>query len=168
MISTDYHSNASLEKANKRFNNIPINFEDLFETDRPTLGRNIDVVVYRALILSIINHLGFNSLSKLYHAGEDFGKNLGVKSIDDMIYCFKSLGIGILELVSKNPIKIQVYECIFCSGLPNIGEPVCYFEQGMISGCLNSILNKEVKVIETKCYATGYDYCEFDVKILKK
>nr|WP_317852618.1 V4R domain-containing protein [Methanothermococcus thermolithotrophicus] len=44
-----------------------------------------------------------------------------------------------------------------------MGQPVCFFEAGIIAGCLENILNKEVKVTETKCHASGEDYCEFEV-----
>ena len=151
-----------------KFNRLPLNFEDISEINRPVLGRDVDVVLYRSVLLSVAKYLGFNALSKLYQAGVDFGRNLGVKSIDEMIECFESLGMGIPELVSKDPIKIHVYECAFCSGLSNIGKSVCHFERGVLTGCLESILNKKVKVVETKCCATGYDCCEFKVSPIKK
>jgi len=144
-------------------NKLPIDFEEICDINRPILGRYIDIVVYRAVLLSLVKYLGFNALSKLYHAGVDFGKRLGVKSIDEMIECFESLRIGIPELVSEDPIKIRVYECAFCSGLPNIGKPVpvCHFERGVLTGCLEDILNKKVKIVESKCCANGHDCCEF-------
>ncbi|HIP16052.1 MAG TPA: hypothetical protein EYG77_02475 [Methanothermococcus okinawensis] len=145
----------------KIFNKLPIDFEEICDINRPILGRYIDIVLYRAVLLSLVKYLGFNALSKLYHAGVDFGKRLGVKSIDEMIECFESLRIGIPELVSEDPIKIRVYECAFCSGLPNIGKPVCHFERGVLTGCLEDILNKKVKIVESKCCANGHDYCEF-------
>jgi len=148
--------------------NFPVNFEDVVEINRPILGRHVDIVAYRAVLLSIVKYLGFNALSKLYHAGVDFGKSLGVKSLDEMIECFEYLGMGIPKLVSKDPIKIHIYECAFCSGLPNVGKSVCYFERGIIKGCLESILNKEVEVVESKCYACGYDYCEFIAHPVRK
>lgn len=158
-----------LQKTATLFNKkLPIDFEDICDIDRPVLDRYVDVVTYRAILLSVVKYLGLNALSKLYNAGVDFGRNLGVKSIDDMIECFESLGMGIPELVSKDPIKIHVYECAFCSGLPNVGKSICHFERGVLTGCLESILNKKVKVAESKCCATGYDYCEFIARPIKK
>jgi len=153
--------NATNKLFNKLSVDFPVNFEDICEVNRSKLGRYVDIIVYRAILLSVVKYLGFNALSKLYCAGADFGKRLGVKSIDEMIECFKSLKIGIPKLVSEDPIKIRIYECSFCSGLPNVGKAICHFEGGIIRGCLEEILNKKIKVVETKCCANGHDYCEF-------
>ncbi|WP_292460632.1 V4R domain-containing protein [Methanothermococcus sp.] len=150
----------------KKSDVLELSFEEMYNVDRPTLGRKADVSLIRALKLSIIEYLGFNAASKLYFAGMHFGENIGVKSIDDMKEFFKELGIGILSMASENPLKLRVEECIDCAGLPNLGKPICYFEAGVIAGCLESILDKKVKVVETKCYANGDDCCEFEVSIL--
>ena len=145
---------------------LPLNYEELFRVDRPTLGRYVDVVVFRAFVFSIIKYLGFNSTHKIYSAGKGFGKSLRVRTMDDLIRCFRELGIGIVEVVEKNPVlKIRIYESVFCSGLPNIGECVCHYEKGILAGCLENILNKKVEVVETRCCACGDDYCEFEVRI---
>ncbi|AEF96897.1 V4R domain-containing protein [Methanotorris igneus] len=147
---------------------ININFDDLDDVDRPTLGRSVDAVLFRVLKFSMLNYLGFSKNSKIYSAGKSFGKYLGVKSIEEMKEFFKAFGIGILEVVDENPLKIRIYECIDCSGLPNTGRPICFFEAGIIAGMLENILNESVHVNEVKCHATGHDYCEFEVRILKK
>ncbi|EHP89138.1 DUF2507 domain-containing protein [Methanotorris formicicus] len=143
-----------------------INFDDLDDVDRPTLGRCVDVVLFRVLKFSMLNYLGFSKNSKIYSAGKSFGKYLKIRSIEEMIEFFKAYNIGILEIVDENPLKIRIYECIDCSGLPNIGKPVCFFEAGLIAGMLENILGKSVYVTEVKCHATGHDYCEFKVKIV--
>ena len=163
--SNDVSRNIFTKSINKRWV-LPLQYEDLYEVDRPTLGRYVDVVVFRAFVLSIIKYLGFNSIYKIYHAGEDFGRSLEVKTIDELIEYFRSLGIGIVEVEEGNPIKVRVYESAFCSGFPNIGECVCHYERGVLAGCFESILNKKVEVIERKCCACGDEYCEFEVHIL--
>ena len=50
--------------------------------------------------------------------------------------------------------------------MPNGCEPICFFEAGLIAGCLESILSKKVKVTETKCYTMGHGCCEFEVTIV--
>ncbi|HIQ32337.1 MAG TPA: hypothetical protein EYH55_02525 [Methanothermococcus okinawensis] len=127
----------------------------------------MDVVVFRAFVCAIIKYLGFNSIHKIYHAGEEFGRSLGVKTMDDLIMIFRELGIGIVKVVEESPvIKVRIYESVFCSGFPNIGECVCHYERGILAGCFESILNKRVKVVETRCCACGNDYCEFEVHVL--
>ncbi|MDK2790475.1 MAG: uncharacterized protein PWP15_982 [Methanothermococcus sp.] len=147
----------------KRSNNLNISFEDMYNVNRPTLGRQADIVITRILKYALIDYLGFNSASKIYFAGRYVGENCNVKTMDEMKELFMELGIGILDVVDEDPLKIRVTECIGCSGLPNVGQSVCFFEAGIIAGCLNNILNEDVKVTETKCHAMGDDYCEFEV-----
>jgi DNA-binding Lrp family transcriptional regulator len=40
-------------------------------------------------------------------------------------------------------------------------EPSCYEVKGMIAGCLETVFNEKVKVIEEKCVRKGDDRCEF-------
>ena len=84
-----------------------LSFEDVYNTNRPTLGRQADVVLFRVLKLSIIRYLGFNAASKLYFAGKHFGEDYGVSSIDEMKEFFKELGIGVLSVINENPLKLR-------------------------------------------------------------
>ncbi|MDY9924521.1 V4R domain-containing protein [Methanobacterium sp.] len=79
--------------------------------------------------------------------------------------------IGILDIFNEKEIEdgkkldLRVYECIECSGLPNIEEPVCYFETGMIIGILRELTHKEVFAEEIRCWTSGYSFCHFNVEI---
>jgi len=162
-INTPKEKEKLQNTTHKLFNKLPVKFEDIGDINRSVLDNHVNMILYRAVLLSIVKYLGFNGISKLCHAGADFGKSLGVKSIGEMIECFESLGIGIPKLVSEDPLKIRIYDCAFCSGLPNVGKSICHFERGIIRGCLENILNKKIKVVESKCCADGHDYCEFIV-----
>ena len=72
------------------------------------------------------------------------GESLNPKSIEDVVRFCEEYKIGKVEIVNKEPLQIRVYECISCSGLPNVGETLCWFEGGFIAGCLEKILNKKV------------------------
>ena len=158
----------SISTCKHRHWKLPINIEDACEINRPTLGRNIDVVVYRAVILSVVKNLGFNALSKLYHAGVEFGKSLGIKTFEELIEGFTYLGLGIPEIIDSSPLVIRVRECVFCSGLSKvkvkIKQPICHFERGILAGCLETILGKRTVIKETKCCIMGHDFCEFIVE----
>lgn len=76
--------------------------------------------------------------------------------------------LGILDVVSREEdehlrMDVRVYECIECSGLPNIGRPICFFEAGIISGALSEILGLRVDAYERRCWTNGYSFCQFDV-----
>jgi len=58
---------------------------------------------------------------------------------------------------------LDVYGCVSCSGLPDIGKPVCYFESGVASAILEKIMYRN-KVKETKCRVLGNTKCTFVVK----
>ena len=64
--SSDISGNSITKGINKRWV-LPLQYEDLYEVDRPTLGRYVDVVVFRAFVLSIIKYLGFNWVCLTYH-----------------------------------------------------------------------------------------------------
>ncbi len=145
---------------------IPIDV--LKNTNRHNLGDSIDIVLFRIVrFANIERYLGERGANIiLYESGKEFGKSLNTKSIDEVVKFCKDYKVGLIEIVNKNPIQIRVYECISCSGLPEIGKKLCYFEAGFIAGCLENILGKKVQVRETHCAGLGNDYCQFEVKIL--
>ncbi|WP_321422549.1 V4R domain-containing protein [uncultured Methanobacterium sp.] len=108
-------------------------------------------------------------------AGIEMGVNLVktgiIKNFDEISEFLVNYKIGIFDIFKEEEIKngkrldIRVYECIECAGLPNIGEPVCYFETGMIIGILRELTHKEVFAEEIRCWTSGYSFCHFDVEI---
>lgn len=108
-------------------------------------------------------------------AGMELGSNLVknglITSVDGIADFLVKYKIGILDIFNEEDIEngkkldLRVYECIECSGLPNVGEPVCYFETGMIIGILTELTDKNVSAEEIRCWTSGYSFCQFDVKI---
>ncbi|MDR1587435.1 MAG: hypothetical protein LBS57_08275 [Treponema sp.] len=58
------------------------------------------------------------------------------------------------------------YQCADCYGFPNIGLKICCYEAGTAAGAFGPPLGRPVQVRETKCCASGDEYCEFEVKVL--
>ena len=48
--------------------------------------------------------------------------------------------------------------------MPNIGEPVCKFDEGFLTKLLQNILDKNYVSEEIECYASGYDHCRFEIR----
>jgi predicted hydrocarbon binding protein len=71
-----------------------------------------------------------------------------------------------LQFKSRKELNFSVYECFECSHMPDIGQPVCKFDEGILTKLLSSKLDKSVRVKEVECYATGQDHCTFEVSIL--
>jgi predicted hydrocarbon binding protein len=135
-------------------------------TPRDSLGNEINISLFRLVRFIPMRYMGRGSDSMMYRAGKDFAKMLNLKSIDDVIKFCKDNKIGIVSLVSENPLIVRVEDCITCKGLPKIGQPYCYFEAGFIAGCIESIFNKKCQAKEVCCAGLGHDYCEFEIKFL--
>ena len=99
-----------------------------------------------------------------YHLGLRLVDNSIVRNVDDMMKIFIESRIGLLDIIkeSVNNMKIHIYECITCSGIPNIGKCVCDFEAGVLSGMLEKLVARNI-VRERYCWGRGYSFCGFDV-----
>jgi len=65
------------------------------------------------------------------------------------------------ELINGGYIA-RIYNCPECRGIKS-NKPCCYFLSGFTEGIIRRLFNLSVTVIETKCIATGDDFCEFKV-----
>jgi len=105
-----------------------------------------------------------------YNAGKTLGELVVsrglIKSVDDLIKFVVEQRIGLVDVVSEssNRARVHVYECISCSGIPNVGHPVCYFEGGLIAGVLGKLMGRRCRARETHCWGNGYSFCGFDVE----
>lgn len=148
---------------------IHLSFEDINCPIRPDLGQNIDLVYMRLLRVALRDTFGSKlSNSILYESGKNLAlHNIKVSTVDELLGYLKKLMIGITKVISisDNKIVLEEDECAVCSGMPNIGEPLCSFESGFIAGGLTSILKKEVSVVETACWGLGDNVCRFEATI---
>ncbi len=111
----------------------------------------------------------------LYEAGTIVGNNLVPIFVGDNAEAilaeatvfWKKYALGQIDEVRINPSQLffSVYECFECSHYPNIGKPVCKFDEGVLTSLLGKKLQQVVKVTETECYAMGKGRCCFTVDI---
>lgn len=143
-----------------------IKLKEILNPNRPTLGNEMSVVPWRLLrIVACKNLLPGIGDSMMYRAGKEIGKNLDISTAEEFVELVSSLKIGIVEVAEKgeNKIVIDVKECISCSGIEPTGEPMCFFEGGLIAGGLEKVLGKRVDVKETKCIGGfGDPACRFE------
>lgn len=165
-----------------------IKFEEYLhydENSRGNLGQELPVIVYRLLEYSLkevlIERYGkdeqvevFRSAGKM--AGEYFAKHMLnlEQPLDQFVNQLQSkmreLKIGVLRIEDVNEetgkIILTVAEDADCSGLPVLGETVCNYDEGFISGILSVYSGKPYTAIEVDCWATGDRVCRFhaDVK----
>ena len=117
----------------------PISFEDYLEYDensRGNLGGELPVIVYRLLEYSIKDELAVR-----------YGR-------EEQVEIFRNAGRKAGEFFARKMI-LTVSEDADCSGLPVLGETVCNYDEGFISGILSLYSGKKYVAVETDCWATG-------------
>ncbi|HMK53713.1 MAG TPA: V4R domain-containing protein [Methanobacteriaceae archaeon] len=159
-----------------------VDLKDVVSPKRPFLGKeategmdSVYVTTFRVGNLKKPISLAKAGYGTDVVAGIELGANLVknglINSVDEIADFLAKYKIGILDIFKEEEMEngkkldLRVYECIECAGLPNIGEPICYFETGMIIGILKELTNKEVSAEEIRCWTSGYSFCQFDVEI---
>ena len=166
---------------------LPIRFEEYLQYDensRENLGQELPVLVYRMLEYSLKEELcrrfGKETQIDIFRqagkkAGEYFAKQFLDISLplDQFVGSLQrklqELKIGVLRIEDVNEetgkIILTVSEDADCSGLPVLGETVCNYDEGFISGILSLYSGKTYEAIEVDCWAIGDRVCRFHAEI---
>ncbi len=156
------------------------------EKGRPNLGVYTRLEVYRLMQFSfrdvIEKHCGTKLSEQIFYeagklAGEEFYKNMfiDVQDFNDFIKklqdALSAMGIGILRVEEANMEKgiliLTIAEDLDCSGLPEVGYQTCIYDEGFISGLLESFTGMPFKVKEVDCWCTGDRTCRFHAEVVK-
>jgi len=151
---------------------------------REDLGEEMPVLVYRLMEFTMYDMLcrefGRDKADECfrkagYLAGSEFTRNLldltlpFDKFISSLQKILLDLKIGILRLESVNEktgeITLTVGQDLDCSGLPITGETVCNYDEGFISGILETYTGKPYTVREVDCWASGDRTCRFKCSV---
>jgi len=129
--------------------------EAVGKKDRAEVFRNTVRLLGYAL-LKVSPHL-------FKRVGFEVGYALGYDGagLEDLAELWVRLGLG---ETSCSRDEMVVEECYFCSGLPNIGQTYCRFDEGLIAGFLTRSVGGRFEVRERRCWGTGDELCEFVVK----
>jgi predicted hydrocarbon binding protein len=74
----------------------------------------------------------------------------------------------IVEL-KGNKAVLRIYGLASASGAPYVGEPLCHFSAGEMSGITQVLTGrKEAIVQEIKCLGMGDEFCEFTIEVSDK
>ena len=147
---------------------------------RGGLGDEMPVVIYRLMQYTLLDVLsdefGLDKANEFfrkagYLAGIEFTKNMintgqdfngFLKQLQETL---KVLKIGILRMEKfekdTGSITLTVSEDLDCSGLPVTNENVCVYDEGFISGILETYTGKKYDVREIDCWASGERVCRF-------
>ena len=153
---------------------------------RPNLGPNTRLEVYRLMQFTfrdvIEQHVGTEKTDRIFYeagnlAGVEFYKKRlsHIKDFNEFIKnlqeTFRDLGIGILRVeeadFEKGSFILTVSEDLDCSGLPEQGYQICTYDEGFISGLLESFTGSAFKVKEVDCWCTGDRTCRFTAELIR-
>ncbi|MCE5215349.1 MAG: ArsR family transcriptional regulator [Methanobacterium sp.] len=130
-------------------------FRLLFQTIRVSLvgqGISIDPILHEA---------GVKVGETLYPSLKD---NQDQQFLENIARFWQTHQLGGVEVKSIEPLVINVYDCFECKGLPYLGKTACAFDTGLLKALFSAHYQKPKEVTETKCYATGDDYCSFTIE----
>jgi len=147
---------------------------------RGDLGEEMPVVVYRLMQYTMLDVLskahGLDQANDYfrqagYLAGTEFAKHTLQLDVDfntfvaNLQRALETLKIGILRMEAFDPdtgdIVLTVGQDLDCSGLPITHENVCIYDEGFISGILETYTGKKYDVREVDCWASGDRVCRF-------
>ena len=135
---------------------------------RPSFGDNAGVALYRLLrLVALEDIIGRGAAGTAYIAGKKLGTSLGLGKLDDLLELCASLKIGIIKVpvATAHHVRIEVYECVTCSGMTPVGRTLCHFEGGLVAGALTTIFKQKIRAVETSCIGgLGDDACGFDIE----
>ncbi len=149
------------------------------------LSNEIPVAVYRLMEYSLREELAeqFGKEGQIrvfrnagYRAGKYFArKNLDLSlpfsefasQLQRRLEDFK-IGVLRIERMEEDTGKIilTVSEDADCSGLPTLGETVCNYDEGFISGIFTAYTGKPYTATEIDCWATGERVCRFRAEVM--
>jgi predicted hydrocarbon binding protein len=151
---------------------------------RPHLGNKTRLEIYRLMQFTlrdiVSKKYGDQETDEIFYragrlAGEHFYRELiGEQSnfdefIAKLTRIMTEMGIGILRVESvdlnKGEVVLTVSEDLDCSGLPEIDDEVCVYDEGFICGLLESHTGKQFKVREIDCWCTGDRTCRFRAEV---
>jgi predicted hydrocarbon binding protein len=158
-----------LESAEKKSHRSKVEIANALKVVRPSLGGDAGVALYRLLrLVALEDIIGRGAAGTAYVAGKKLGTSLGLTNLDAFLELCRQLKIGIIKvpIVAQNRIKVDVYECVTCSGLEPVGRTLCHFEGGLIAGVVESVMKKPAKAQEVTCIGgLGHDSCGFDIRL---
>lgn len=136
--------------------------------NRPTLGALAPVAAFRTIRLGAMSGVAGTGLNgAVYLAGRRWAASLTFASPADLFRTMTELRLGVPRLVSQNAdqLEIELRESLSGSGLPAVGEALCYFEAGFLAGALAGLTQRRVQVRETACWGTSAQQCLFVAKL---
>jgi predicted hydrocarbon binding protein len=155
---------------------------------RRDLGDKVDIRLCRMIVYSL-QWASVGYQSALRFAGMKLGKRLGEASektelglvLEEIKKIVEYLRGGKVEIEIMPDVKdaqLKIYDSYLTSGIPNILQNLCFFEEGFIEGYLDGVIakngslavaNQGISVLgvtcqEIRCVGLGDKFCGFLIK----
>lgn len=154
---------------------------------RPNLGPITSLHAYRLMEFTFRDVLeqfvGTEQADQIFYeagrlAGQQFyqhalkpAKDLN-EFIRELTLTLREWGIGILRIekldLEHGEIVLTVSEDLDCSGLPELDDEICVYDEGFICGLLESYTGQPFTVKEIDCWCTGDRTCRFRAEFLSQ
>jgi len=154
------------------------------QAGRPNLGHMTRLEAYRLMQFTFRDVLeqsyGSQEVDRIFfEAGKLAGKEfythvLGQISEFDIFLkrlqeALEEMNIGIMRVekadLEQGQLVITISEDLDCSGLPELDYEACTYDEGFITGILESQTNKSFTVKEVDCWCTGDRTCRFTAEL---
>ncbi|OPY29774.1 MAG: V4R domain protein [Methanocella sp. PtaU1.Bin125] len=141
---------------------------DLFSRNGPPDVPDFFKIIFRMIRVELYMQ-GINVDPVLSDAGYKVGgalyEQIGSPDLDELLDRLEKFWsghkLGRIEVRSRSPLIIYVYDCFECEDLPLLGRPACAFDLGMLRAIFYAHFGEDRAVDETECYAMGHDHCCF-------
>ncbi len=150
---------------------------------RPHLGRNVDLEMYRLMQFTLRDVIeqkcGTEEADQLFYqagymAGTEFYKHFigEPASLEEFVRkaqaALKEKQVGILRieevLAEEGKITLTVDEDLDCSGLPEMDDEICVYDEGFVAALLEGFTKRPWSVKEIDCWCTGDRTCRFEAR----
>jgi hypothetical protein len=84
--------------------------------------------------------------------------------VDELGIFWNKNNMGIIEIEKIRPLTLRIESNYDCTGVPDVGRPLCALDEGIMESVFNERTNKNWKVREFVCHGTGDDHCLFTFK----
>ncbi len=135
---------------------------------RPTLGDQAGIALYRLLRDVAFVGTQRDGGRAAQEAGKRLGLALALPSVDDFLHLCMTEKLGLIRIpvMTDRLVRVDIYECLACSGLDRKQTFLCDFEGGLIAGMLEGVTHRSARAHEISCIGGGGDEaCGFEIEI---